>query len=76
MKKQHIKFLSLLFIVFPMSIIMALVGVFRNFGFTEEWYILFFKSWTIMFPVAYCSAFLFSPMAKKLTEMCEKKIKE
>lgn len=73
MKKKHIKFLSLLFIVFPMSIVMALVGVFRNFGFTENWYLLFLKSWTIMFPVAYCSALLFSPLAKKLTEMCENK---
>lgn len=75
MKKKHIKFLSLLFIVFPMSIIMALVGVLRNFGFTENWYILLFKSWIIMFPVAYCTALIFAPIAKKLTENCENKIK-
>ena len=73
MKKKHIKFLSLLFIVFPMSIVMALVGVFRNFGFTENWYLLFLKSWTIMFPVEYCSALLFSPLVKELTEICENK---
>lgn len=52
---------------------MALVGVFRNFGFTSEWYILFIKSWIVMFPTAYCAAIFFSPIAKKLTAICEGK---
>ena len=75
MKQKHIKFLSILFIVFPMSIVMALVGVLRIYGLTANWYLLFLKSWCIMFPVAYCSALLFAPLAQKLTKICELKIK-
>lgn len=75
MKKTHIKFLSIMFIVTPMSLVMALVGVFRIYGLCDDWYVKFFKSWSIMFPVAYLSAFLFSPIAKILTAFCESKIK-
>lgn len=73
MRKRYIKFLSILFIVLPMSIIMALVGVFRIYGFTATWYLQFIKSWSIMFPVAYCSAFIFAPVAQILTKVCESK---
>lgn len=75
MKKKHIKFLSILFIVLPMSMIMALVGVIRIYGFTSEWHLHFSKSWSIMFPVAYCSALFFAPIAQKLTKYCENMIK-
>lgn len=73
MKKKHIKFLSALFMVLPMSVVMAFVGVLRIYGFSSQWYLNFIKSWSIMFPVAYCSAIVFAPIAQKITKIFERK---
>lgn len=68
MKKQYFKYINTLFVVFPMTLIMAFVGVMRNYGFGEEWFLKFLKAWSVMFPVAYLAAFIIIPRARKLAE--------
>lgn len=68
MKPKHFKYVNTLFVVFPMTLIMAFVGILRNYGFGEEWFTKFLKAWTLMLPVAYISAFIIIPRARKLAE--------
>ena len=68
MKKKYFKYINTLFVVFPMTLIMAFVGLMRNYGFGEDWEIKFLKAWSIMLPVAYISAFIIIPRARKLAE--------
>lgn len=51
-----------------MTLIMAFVGLIRNYGFGEDWFFKFLKAWSIMLPVAYIAAFLIIPNARKLSE--------
>jgi hypothetical protein len=68
MKKKHFKFINTLFVVIPMTLIMAFVGLLRNYGFGEDWFLKFIKAWSVMLPVAYIAAFLIIPNARKLAE--------
>jgi len=68
MKQKYFRYINTLFIVFPMTLIMALVGTLRNNGLSEGWLIKLLKTWSIMFPVAYLSAFIIIPQARKLAE--------
>lgn len=68
MNPKYFKYINTLFIVVPMSFIMAFVGLIRNYGFGEDWVFKFLKAWTVMMPVAYIAAFLIIPRARKLTE--------
>lgn len=68
MKQQHFKYINTLFVVIPMTLIMAFVGLIRNYGFGEDWFIKFLKAWSIMVPVAYVAAFIIIPNARKLAE--------
>lgn len=68
MDKKYLKFVNTLFVVFPMTLLMAFVGIVRNYGFQEGWISKMFNSWTIMMPVAYIAAFFLIPVAKKLAE--------
>jgi len=68
MKQQHFKYINTLFVVVPMTLIMAFVGLIRNYGFGEDWFIKFLKAWSIMVPVAYLAAFIIIPNARKLAE--------
>lgn len=68
MNPKYFKYINTLFIVVPMSFIMAFVGLIRNYGFGEDWFFKFLKAWTVMMPVAYIAAFLIIPRARKLTE--------
>jgi len=68
MKKKHYKYVNTLFVVVPMTLIMAFVGLIRNYGFGEDWLSKFFKAWSIMVPVAYFAAFIIIPNARKLAE--------
>lgn len=68
MKQQHFKYINTLFVVVPMTLIMAFVGLIRNYGFGEDWFIKFLKAWSIMVPVAYVAAFIIIPNARKLAE--------
>lgn len=68
MNKRYLRFINTLFIVAPMSLIMAIVGITINNGFNEEWFSKIFNTWVVMFPVAFVSAFFIIPPAKKLAE--------
>jgi len=68
MNKKYLKHINTLFIVTPMSLIMAVVGITRNYGFSDGWCLKLFNSWTVMLPVAYFAAFFIIPPAKKLAE--------
>ena len=68
MKKVYFKYLNTLLVVIPMTLIMAFVGLMRNYGFGEDWFIKFLKAWSVMVPVSYLSAFIIIPNARKLAE--------
>lgn len=66
--KKYFKYINTLFVVFPMTLIMAFVGLIRNYGFGEDWLLKFLKAWSVMLPVAYVAAFIIIPRARKLAE--------
>lgn len=68
MSRRYYRYVHTLFIVLPMTILMALVGLARNYGFGEGWPILFFRAWIVMFPIAYVAVLFIVPAAKKLTD--------
>lgn len=68
MKKKYFKYINTLFVVIPMTLIMAFVGLMRNYGFGEDWFLKFLKAWGVMLPVAYLAAFIIIPNARKLAE--------
>ncbi|MTG98871.1 MULTISPECIES: DUF2798 domain-containing protein [Myroides] len=73
MDKKFYKYINTLFVVVPMTLIMAFVGLIRNYGFGENWVLLFLKSWSTMIPVAYLAAFVIIPKARTITESITKK---
>lgn len=66
--KKYFKYINTLFVVFPITLIMAFVGLMRNYGFGEDWFLKFLKAWSVMLPVAYVAAFIIIPRARKLAE--------
>jgi amino acid transporter len=68
MEKKYFKYINTLFVVIPMTLIMAFVGLMRNYGFGEDWFWKFLKAWSVMLPVAYLAAFIIIPNARKLSE--------
>ena len=68
MNKKYFKYINTLLVVIPMTLIMAFVGLMRNYGFGEDWFLKFLKAWSVMLPVAYLSAFIIIPRARKLAE--------
>ncbi len=66
--KKYFKYINTFFVVFPMTLIMAFVGLMRNYGFGEDWFLKFLKAWSVMLPVAYVAAFIIIPRARKLAE--------
>ena len=68
MNKRYFKYINTLFVVVPMTLIMAFVGVLRNYGFGEDWFFKFIKAWSVMLPVSYMAAFVIIPRARKLAE--------
>jgi len=67
-KKKYFKYINTLFVVFPMTLIMAFVGLMRNYGFGPDWFFKFLKAWSVMLPVAYFAAFIIIPRARRLAE--------
>lgn len=65
--KKYYKYINTFFVVTPMTLLMSLVAIFRNYGFKEDWNLKFFEAWLIMLPVAYFAAFIIIPIAGKLT---------
>ena len=74
MKQRHFKYINTLFVVIPMTLIMAFVGLMRNYGFGEDWFLKFLKAWSVMLPVAYAVAFIIIPNARKLAEKVTTKV--
>jgi hypothetical protein len=72
MNKAYFKYINTLFVVLPMTLIMAFVGLMRNYGFGEDWELKFLKAWSVMFPVAYIAAFIIIPNARRLAEKVTK----
>ncbi|MCF0056070.1 DUF2798 domain-containing protein [Dyadobacter sp. CY356] len=68
MKQKYFKYINTLFVVIPMTLIMAFVGLIRNYGFGQDWFYKFISAWSVMLPVAYGAAFLIIPNARKLAE--------
>ncbi|MDR2223609.1 MAG: DUF2798 domain-containing protein [Flavobacteriaceae bacterium] len=68
MNKKFYKYVNTVFVVVPMTLIMAFVGLIRNYGFGEDWFFKFLKAWSVMLPVAYLAAFIIIPQARKFTE--------
>lgn len=68
MTQKYFKYINTLFVVIPMTLIMAIVGLMRTYGFGEDWFFKFLKSWTTMLPVAYLAAFVIIPNARKIAE--------
>lgn len=68
MKQKYFKYINTLFVVIPMTLIMAFVGLVRNYGFGEDWFLKFLKAWSVMLPVAYGAAFIIIPRARKFAE--------
>ncbi|MDR0228725.1 MAG: DUF2798 domain-containing protein [Flavobacteriaceae bacterium] len=68
MNKKFYKYVNTVFVVVPMTLIMAFVGLIRNYGFGEDWFFKFLKAWSVMLPVAYLAAFVIIPQARKFTE--------
>lgn len=66
MKQKYFKYINTLFVVTPMTFIMALIGLYRTYGFGDGALFKFFMSWTSMLPVAYIAAFIIIPNARKL----------
>ena len=66
--KNYFKYINTLFVVIPMTLIMACVGLMINYGFCPDWGMKFLKAWSVMLPVAYVAAFLIIPNARKLAE--------
>lgn len=73
MNQRYLKHINTLFVVLPMSFIMALVSHAKNQAFTQGWYKQLFTAWSLMLPIAYVSAFFIIPPAKKMAEkVCRK----
>lgn len=68
MKKKHFKYINTLFVVLPMTLIMAFVGLMRTYGFGAGWFLKFLMAWSVMAPVAYLAAFIIIPNARRLAE--------
>lgn len=66
--KKWFKHINTLFVVLPMTLLMAFVGLIRNYGFGEDWVLKFFRAWIVMAPIAYLAAFIIIPRARKLAE--------
>lgn len=72
MNRKYYKYLNTLFVVVPMTMIMAIIGVSQTHDFDSEQFMKFLKAWTAMLPVAYVAAFIIIPNARKLAERMTK----
>ena len=75
MNRKYYKYVNTLFVVLPMTLIMAFVALMRNYGLKEDWPYKFFHAWIVMFPTAYVLAFIIIPIAGRLTDKVMKKVK-
>ena len=64
---KYRKYINTAFILGPMTMIMAFIGVMRNYGLHEGWPIKIVMTWLTMFPIAYMCGLVIIPTANKLT---------
>lgn len=62
------KFLAAALIIGPMTMLMAFVGVMRNYGLHDGWPYKCMTTWFTMFPIAYVAALAIIPLANRLLE--------
>jgi hypothetical protein len=65
------RFINTALIIGPMTMLMALVGTLRNFGFENGWLLKAVLTWLTMFPIAYVFAFFVIPIGNRLTNMIQ-----
>jgi hypothetical protein len=61
------KYINTAFILGPMTLIMAFIGVMRNFGLHEGCVTKIIVTWLTMFPVAFVCGLIIIPIANKIT---------
>jgi len=61
------RFINSAFILGPMTMLMACIGVLRNFGMHSGWWLKIITTWLTMFPVAFTAGLVIIPFANKLT---------
>ncbi len=63
---RYRKFILTALIIGPMTMIMAFVGVMRNYGMNSGWFAKCIVTWLTMFPIAYVAALFIIPLANKV----------
>ena len=66
-KNKFRKYIHTAFIIIPMTLLMCITVIIRNYEFQDGWIIQYLKTWQVMFPIAYCAALIIFPFANKLT---------
>jgi hypothetical protein len=61
------KYINTAFILGPMTLIMATIGVSKNYGLHEAWMIKILTTWLTMFPVAFVCGLIIIPVANRMT---------
>ena len=63
---RYKKFIQAALVIGPMTMLMALVGVLRNYGWHNGWFVKVALTWITMFPIAYCFSLIVIPVANKV----------
>jgi len=64
---RYRKYINTAFILGPMTMIMAFIGVLRNYGLHEGWVVKILMTWLTMFPIAFLCGLIIIPVANRLT---------
>ena len=64
---RYRKYINTVLILGPMTMIMAFIGVMRNYGLHEGWVLKIIMTWLTMFPIAFICGLIIIPVANKLT---------
>ena len=64
---RYRKYINTAFILGPMTMIMAFIGVIRNYGLHAGWALKIIMTWLTMFPIAFVCGLIIIPVANKLT---------
>jgi hypothetical protein len=64
---KYRKYINSIFIFGPMTFIMAFIGVMRNYGLHEGWFLKIIGTWLTMFPIAFLCGLIIIPAGNRLT---------
>jgi hypothetical protein len=67
-KSKYKRFIASALILAPMTLIMALIGVLRNYGLKDGWTLKWIKTWITMFPIAFVAGLVVIPFANRLLQ--------